>query len=159
MKPLPKLQLYKEVISSTFKSKTRLQRNEVTQIGGQLYEANKRLSKARDLVLTGDIQADNYRIIKSESEEKIHRLEARLTLNITTTTDIESLLNEAISNILQLDVLYSNGSMCLIDKQSEREEDGTISEISNLSQEVTPLVQNLNYLLEDLKLLCDLIAA
>jgi hypothetical protein len=58
-----------------------------------------------------DIEADDYRIIKSESEEKIHRLEAKLTASITETTDIEPLLNKAISNISQLDVLHSNGSI------------------------------------------------
>ena len=111
VRPLPKLQLYKEVISSTFKSKTRLQRDEVKQLSVQLEEANKRLSKARDLLLAGDIEADDYRTIKFESEEKIHRLEAKLTASITETTDIEPLLNKAISNISQLDVLYANGSI------------------------------------------------
>ena len=108
---LPKLQLYKEVIASTFKSKTRLQRDEVKQLSVQLEEANKRLSKARDLLLAGDIEASDYRTIKSESEEKIHRLEAELTASVTETTDIEPLLNKAISNISQLDILYVNGSI------------------------------------------------
>ena len=111
VRPSPKLQLYKEVIASTFKSKTRLQRDEVKQVNIQLEEANKRLSKARDLLLAGDIGADDYRTIKSESEEKIHRLEVKLTASVTETTDIEPLLNKAISNISQLDVLYANGSI------------------------------------------------
>ena len=108
---LPELQLYKEVLASTFKSKTRLQRDEVKQLSVQLEEANKRLSKARDLLLAGDIEADDYRIIRSESEEKIHRLEAKLTAPVTETTDIEPLLNKLVSNISQLDLLYVNGSI------------------------------------------------
>ncbi len=193
VRPLPKLQLYKEVISSTFKSKTRLQRNEVTQLSAQLDEANKRLSKARDLLLAGDIEANDYRTINSETEEKIHRLEAKLTASVTETTDIEPLLNKVISNISQLNVLYSNGSiiqkrkiissmfpekltfdgfqyrttrvneairlMCLIDSKVGDKKNGTSLTFSDLSQEVIPLVQNSNYLLEDLRLLCDLLAA
>ncbi len=62
-------------------------------------------------MLTGDIQADDYRIIKSESEEKMRRLEAKLTASVTETINIESLLNKAICNLSQLDVLYSNGSI------------------------------------------------
>jgi site-specific DNA recombinase len=62
-------------------------------------------------LLAGDIEGDDYRTIKSESEEKIHRLEAKLTAFVTETTDIEPLLNKAISNISQLDVLYANGSI------------------------------------------------
>lgn len=98
-------------IVSTFKSKTRLLNDEVKQISVQLDEANKRLSKARDLLLTGDLDADDYSTIKSESEEKIHRLEAKLTASVTETTDIEPLLSKAISHISQLDVLYTRGSI------------------------------------------------
>ncbi len=111
VRPHPKLQLYKEILVATFKSKTRLLRDEVKQVSVQLDEVNKRLSKARDLLLTGDLDADDYRTIKSESEEKIHRLEAKLTASVTETTDIEPLLNKAISNISQLDVLYTSGSI------------------------------------------------
>ena len=111
VRPLPKLKLYQEVIISTFKSKTRLQRNEARQVTAQLEETNKRLSKARELLLAGDIEADDYRIIKSESEEKINRLEAKLTASITDTTNIGPLLEKAITNISQLDILYKNGSI------------------------------------------------
>jgi hypothetical protein len=193
VRPLPKLQLYKEVIVSTFKLKTRLQRDEVGQLSVQLEEANTRLSKAIYLLLAGDIEADDYRSIKSESEEKIHRLEAKLTASVTETTKIEPLLNGAISNLSQLDVLYTNGSItqkrkiissmfpekfsfdgfqyraarvneaitlsCLINSALKSKKNGTNSLFSNLSQEVNPLVQNSNLLLEDLKLLCDLLAA
>jgi len=48
----------------------------------QLDEANKRLSKAIDLLLEGDIKADDYRIIKSETEEKINRFEAKLAVSV-----------------------------------------------------------------------------
>src|SRR5690606_26777275 len=64
-----------------------------------------------DLLLAGDIEADDYRIIKSESEERINRLEAKLAATITDSTDIEPLLNKAISNISQLDILYQIGSI------------------------------------------------
>ncbi len=111
VKPLPQLQLYKEVIVLTYKAKTRMQRDDIQQLKMQLEEANKRLSKARELLLCGDIEADDYRIMKAESDEKINRLEAKLTASVTDATNIEPLLNKAISNISQLDVLYVNGSI------------------------------------------------
>ena len=109
--PLPELKLYKEVIFSVFKAKTRLQRNDVQQAHIQLNELNKRLSKARDLLLSGDIEADDYRIIKSESEEKINRLEAKLTASVTDTTNVEPVWERAISNLSQLDILYTEGTV------------------------------------------------
>ncbi len=87
-----------------------MQNEEAKQLTIQLREANARLSKARDLLLSGDIDVEDYSTIKSESEEKIQRLEAKLTVSIIETTEIESLLNKA-SNISQPDILYMNGSI------------------------------------------------
>ncbi len=88
-----------------------MQRNDVQQAHIQLNELNKRLSKERDLLLSGDIEADDYRIIKSESEEKINRLEAKLTASVTDTTNVEPLWERAISNLSQLDILYTEGTV------------------------------------------------
>ena len=111
VQPLPRLQLFKEVIVSVYKAKTHAQHNEVQQLKIQLEESNKRLSKARELLLCGDIEADDYRTIKSESEERINRLEAKLTASVTDITNIEPLWDKAISSISQLDVLYENGTV------------------------------------------------
>ncbi len=112
VKPLPKLHLYKEVVISVFKAKTRIQRNDVQLLNTQLNEANKRLSKARDLLLAGDIEAGDYRIIKSESEAEINRLESKVTASIPeTTNNLEPLWDKAISNISQLNVLYAEGTV------------------------------------------------
>lgn len=111
VQPLPRLQLYKEVILNVFKAKTQAHHNEVRQLKIQLEDANKRLSKARELLLCGDIEADDYRVIKAESEERINRLEVKLKTSVTDTTNIEPLWDKAISSISQLDVLYENGTV------------------------------------------------
>ena len=111
VQPLPRLQLFKEIIVSVYKAKTHARHNEVQQLKIQLEEANKRISKARELLLCGDIEADDYRTIKAESEERINRLEAKLTASVTDTNNIEPLWDKAISNISQLDVLYEKGTV------------------------------------------------
>ena len=111
VQPLPRLQLFKEVIVSIYKAKTYARHNEVQQLKTQLEESNNRLSKARELLLCGDIEADDYRTIKAESEERINRLEAKLTASVADTNNIEPLWDMAISNISQLDVLYENGTV------------------------------------------------
>ncbi|HZK98034.1 MAG TPA: hypothetical protein VFC67_27780 [Prolixibacteraceae bacterium] len=83
------MQLYKEVIVNVYKAKTTGYHNEVKQLKIQLEEANKRLSKARELLLCGDFEADDYLTIKAEREERINRLEAKLTTSVTDTTNIE----------------------------------------------------------------------
>ena len=111
VRPLPRLTLYKEVIDTTFEVRTRIQRDEAQLVKIQLEEAHKQLSKARELLLCGDIEADDYRTIKAGTEEKINRLEAKLTASLTDSTNIEPLWDRAISNISQLDFLYENGSI------------------------------------------------
>ncbi len=109
--PIPKLQLFKEVINNIYKDKTRMKRVATQQLKTQLEEANKRLSKARELLLIGDIEADDYRIIKAESESRITRLEAELVASSQNVSIAPALWDQAIENISQLDVLYEKGSV------------------------------------------------
>lgn len=108
-----------------------------------------------------------------------------MAVSVKDTTEIEPLLNIAISSISQLDVLYTKGSvtqkrkivgsmfpekltfdgfqyrttrvneainlMVLINKKLENKKNGTNHLFSDLSHEVIPLVQNSNYLLQDLR--------
>lgn len=111
VRPLGSLLLYKEAIASVYKNKTKNQRADVQQLKAQLEELNKRLSKARDLLLGGDIEPDDYRTIKSETEERISRIEAKLAAIAQSSEDISPLLDTAITNISQLDVLYRQGTV------------------------------------------------
>ncbi len=56
-------------------------------------------------------------------------------------------LNEAVWLIYNMDVAF------------EENKNGTNDNFFHLSHQVNPLVQSSNFLLEDLKLLCDLLAA
>ena len=59
--------MYKEVIMNRYNKKNKAQKgdqaNKATVAG-----KNKRLSKARELLLCGDIEAEDYRVMKSEIE-------------------------------------------------------------------------------------------
>jgi len=76
-----------------------------------LQEVNNRVVKARELLLCGDIEGDDYRAIKSECEEKINRLEAKLKAAVNFQTTVEPLWNKAFSNIAQLETLYREGTV------------------------------------------------
>jgi site-specific DNA recombinase len=111
VRSLPKLQLYKEVILTIYEAKTRLYWNDMKQLRIQIDATNNKLSKARELLLRGDLDADDYRIIKSESEKTINRLEVKLTATATDTSHIAPLWEKAISTMSQLDVLYEKGTV------------------------------------------------
>ena len=109
--PLSRLETCKDVITSTYKSKERGERDEQKDLKLQLQEVNSRIVKARELLLCGDIEGDDYRAIKSECEEKINRLEAKLKAAVSFQTTVEPLWDKAFSNIAQLDTLYKEGTV------------------------------------------------
>lgn len=74
---------------------------------------NGRISKARELLLCGDIDGSDYKTIKSENEYKINVLEAKLADAATVNSkseNIEPVLRRAISKLTQLDLIYSKSS-------------------------------------------------
>lgn len=93
-----------------FNNKTKNQRSDINQLKTEIETANERLGRARNLLVSGDLDADDYRKIKIETEEKINRLEAKLTAGNSKISNIKPLLNKAISHISQLSKLYEEGS-------------------------------------------------
>nr|MDQ3395614.1 recombinase family protein [Bacteroidota bacterium] len=71
-------ELFKEVVSDIFKEETQYYQNERKKYISQITEQNNRLTKSRELLLTDAIDASDYKLIKSECEEKIAKLEAEL---------------------------------------------------------------------------------
>jgi len=91
VRSVPKLKLYKEVILTRYKARAKMQNENMQQIKQQLQEENKKLSRARELLLCGDIEVDDFRTMKAEVEARINRLEAKLTGLVTDTNNIEPL--------------------------------------------------------------------
>ena len=77
---------------------------------GQIKELESKLSKARELVLSEQIEPADYRKIKSDYEEKISRLEAKISAIANDIENIEPLLNKGLENLLKLDKVYENGN-------------------------------------------------
>lgn len=90
---------------------TKNKRSDIHLIKTQLKESENRISKARDMLLEGHLEPDDYKKIKTEGEEKIRRLEASLTSANESVPNIKPLLESAISNISGLDVLYEKASI------------------------------------------------
>ncbi|MES1223366.1 MAG: hypothetical protein ABUT20_48170 [Bacteroidota bacterium] len=92
----------------------------------QVSELNNRIVRARDLLLSGDIEATDFRTIKMDCEKQITILEAKLhstwgdggkmdevstareRMNISTANenDIIHILDKAVNNLAKLDSIY-----------------------------------------------------
>lgn len=74
-------------------------------------EQNKRVSKARDLLLAGDLEPDDYKIIKTESETKIRTLEEELLLLNEEREDISKYLKKCSYLLTNLSEIYLNSEI------------------------------------------------
>ncbi len=114
-KPHPSIvDLYKVIIGNAYKKQSAQQQNGSKQLVDEMNKINERLNKARQLLLSEDIDAIDYRTIKVECEDKLMRLEAKLaetTTNASTTIGIDKLIDKAVSNLSQLDIIYTDANV------------------------------------------------
>ena len=102
-------EVFSEVIADTYNSQHNAQKDNRTELLKEINILTERLSKARGLLLNGDIDGGDYKIIKAESEQKIDVLEAKLAEvagNKKHIERIEPLLEKAIPRLTQLESIY-----------------------------------------------------
>ena len=72
----------------------------------ELEQLNSRVTKARDLLLAGDIDAGDYKDIKAASESRISLLENKIFDLNKGSANIKPLLDKALNSLSRLDTLY-----------------------------------------------------
>lgn len=101
--------IYRELVANATKDHNEFQKSESKTILNQISENNNKVTKARELLLVDSISPHDYKLVKSESEDKILRLEAELAelmLSKSNPTDLIELLNTALERIKNIDILY-----------------------------------------------------
>ena len=98
-------EVFKLVINEVYLAKKKNQKEEIKGIKNELEQLNSRLAKARELLLSSDLDNADYKEIKSEAERKVFILEVRaLDLN-NGTTSITPVLDKALNNLKRHDIL------------------------------------------------------
>lgn len=111
VRDVPNLKLFREILAATYMDVNRVEKTDQKRLTFQLDEIKRRLSKARELLLRGEIEGEDYRTIKSEFSEKTAEIEAKLKTSLSTSGNLESLWNLPISKISHLNVLFQNGTV------------------------------------------------
>ncbi|OXB03817.1 recombinase family protein [Flavobacterium plurextorum] len=108
--PIPEIKnLYISVLSECYREQTKEIYEEKFKIIAQLKDYEKRLSHARDLLATQQIDASDYRDMKSDYGAVINRLEIKLAgINIED-QDIDEILKVGVENLLKLNEYYDSG--------------------------------------------------
>lgn len=99
-------ELYKVLIMQTYETAVGQGRNEIGVYKKQLEDYHEKISKARDLLLKGDLDAQDYKTIKSDCERQVSILEGKL-INLSGKSDgVGPLLDKALQNVSRLPELY-----------------------------------------------------
>ncbi|MDB5230778.1 MAG: site-specific recombinase [Chitinophagaceae bacterium] len=107
-------ELYKEILYDVYKQNTKSADDEIKTVTIQINAVNDRLNKARTLLMEGKIDPGDYRIMKSDCEEKLKVLETKL-LAITPgeqNSNAKQFVERAVDTLSHLDKLYINGDIC-----------------------------------------------
>jgi site-specific DNA recombinase len=106
-------EIYQNVVAVAYEKENSQNRSANRQAAEEIGKLNEKLGKARELLLTGDLDPADYRTIKTDYEKKIIRLEAQLSdLSVTGDfADIDKLLNKVVSLVSHIDELYVGGDI------------------------------------------------
>ncbi|TKC57150.1 recombinase family protein [Pedobacter hiemivivus] len=74
---------------------------------------NNKIKTARELLLSGDLDGADYKAVKIECEDQITTLENKLFDASSPKINIENQLKDAVNVLLNLDLLYKNGTVAI----------------------------------------------
>ena len=106
-----RIELYTAAIVNDFKGRSKLQDQERKNLVAELERTNKRLQNARMMKVDGDLADDDFRILKTDCNNRIEELEKKLSQLSNKNSEINALLEQSLLKLSKLDVLYENGSV------------------------------------------------
>lgn len=111
---IPKIEnkeFYQEAICKAYLEQTNQMQLEQKEILIQMKDFEDRLSHMRDLLATRQIDAEDYREIKSQYNMKIAAFESQLTTLNNDVGNIQSLIEQGISKIMEINHNLENGNI------------------------------------------------
>lgn len=107
-------ELFKMVILDEYANDTLENKEYKAYLAKQLTENNNKLTRARELLLLGDIDGNEYKTLKSECEKNIIRAEANLediAKKKYTVAQLESILDGAIFTLTNLSSIFTKSAI------------------------------------------------
>jgi site-specific DNA recombinase len=99
-------ELYKKVILEGMTTQAKDQRGQKKEMLMKIGELNDRVGKGRSLLLSGDIDALDFKTIKAECEKQISVLEGKIGSMSEEIGDMAPILDKAIENLAKLDSVW-----------------------------------------------------
>ncbi len=104
------IKIFKIIVSQEYKAQSKNKHENHKRVVEQINQLNTKLSKARNLLISETIDATDYRLIKTETEDEIRRWEAKLSQDPVKHSDFDNMLENALNSFSHLDCLYLKSS-------------------------------------------------
>lgn len=104
-------EVYKEIINERYKNGFHAQLQEIQKVKMALEQNQRKLEKARELLLSGDIESSDFREIKANVERDIAILKAKLDGFSSKNIRMGAQLEKAIKNLSNIDTIYENATV------------------------------------------------
>jgi len=107
-------ELFKMVILDEYANDTLDNKEYKTYLAKQLTESNNKLTRARELLLLGDIDGNDYKTLKLECEENIVKTEVKLDeieKKKYTIAQLEPILDDAIFTLTRLFPIFTKSAI------------------------------------------------
>jgi site-specific DNA recombinase len=111
-------ELFKAVIIDAYQNITKSERLFRKQYIDQITMLTNKTTRARELLLNGDLDAADYREIKKDSEAGIIKLEAKISElknDFLSSAEFNNLIDKAVYTLTKIDVIY-----CKSDNEAKR---------------------------------------
>ncbi|WP_308421164.1 recombinase family protein [Echinicola rosea] len=117
-----KKEIFSAILHEFFKYHFKDEGEEHKKVAASLESLHEKLKRSRDLLVAGDLEADDYREIKSECNREISSLENQLAATKPErVSNYSKYVDRALERLSRLDLLYENG-----DVETKRELIGSI---------------------------------
>ncbi|TCS86118.1 DNA invertase Pin-like site-specific DNA recombinase [Anseongella ginsenosidimutans] len=102
--------LFRRIVKDVWNKNTTSERQKRTAAERQLKQQGERVRKALDLLLSEDLRPAEYRMIKTDSDRKIHELRSLLSTLPDAAATSGKLIRSRQRSLLNLSLLYGKGS-------------------------------------------------
>jgi site-specific DNA recombinase len=106
-------ELFKMVILDVYENSYSNIREQRRQLVDQVTVLNNKITKARELLLEGDIDGGDFKTIKNECTYKIQVVESKISevkSDFIKSNEVNDLVKKAIDNLCRLDIMYLKSS-------------------------------------------------
>jgi site-specific DNA recombinase len=103
--------ILKSFLYKAYHQQTGRDQDEKKQLSDQVKDLEGKLGKARDLLLSDQIDPADYRTMKSDYEERLNRLRVKLNAMTFQPGNLDAILKKGLDNLFHLSEIYESGSI------------------------------------------------